>query len=416
VLGWLRLFGPGVITGASDDDPSGIGTYSQAGAQFGVQLLWTLLLTYPLMAAIQEIAARIGRVTGQGLAANLRRTYPRGILYVLVAALVAANVANIAADIGAMGAAAQLVLGGPALAYSAALAAVSIALEVFIPYHRYARFLMASTVALLAYVATAAIVKVSWANVLRATLLPSLTFTADGTMMIVAILGTTISPYLLFWQASQEVEEERRDRKAKPLMHAPEQAAGQFFRLRVDTLVGMGASNAVAWFIMVTTAATLYPRGIHQVDTAAHAALALEPIAGHLASMLFAVGIVGTGLLAVPVLAGSASYAVTEAFHLRSGLERKPGSARAFYGILAAATLTGLALTRMPIDPMKALVYSAVVNGVVAVPTMGMMMLVGTNRKVMGRFTLPRVLRIFGWLATGAMAVATLAMFLAFGR
>jgi NRAMP (natural resistance-associated macrophage protein)-like metal ion transporter len=410
------MFGPGVVTGASDDDPSGIGTYSQAGAQFGFQVLWTMLLTYPLMAAIQEVAARIGRVTGRGLAGNLRRSYPRWLLYSLVGLLIVANTVNIGADIGAMGAAAELLFGGPPTAYGALFALLSLGLQIFIPYHRYARFLMWSTAALLSYVAVGAVIGMPWGRALRATVLPSMAWTADDVMMIVAVLGTTISPYLFFWQASQEVEDEEGDPAAKPLARAPRQAPRQLRRLRIDTLVGMAASNIIAWFIMVATAATLHPRGIRQIESAAQAASALEPIAGRLASLLFAAGIVGTGLLAIPVLAGSASYAVSEAMDLTIGLERKPRDARAFYGIIAASTLVGLALTLAPVNPMKALVYSAVVNGVVAVPVMVMMMLIGSSRRVMLQFVLPRGLRIIGWVATGVMLVATVAMFMTLGR
>ncbi len=415
-LRWLRIFGPGVITGASDDDPSGIGTYSQAGAQFGVQVLWTMLLTYPLMAAIQEVAARIGRVTGRGLAGNLRRSYPRWLLYSLVALLVVANTINIGADIGAMGAASQLLFGGPPIVYGATFAVLSVVLQIFIPYHRYARLLMWSTAALLSYLAVAAVIEMPWGRALRATVLPSMTWTADGVMMIVAVLGTTISPYLFFWQASQEVEDEKGDPAAKPLARAPRQAPRQLRRVRIDTLVGMAASNVIAWFIMVATAATLHPRGVHQIESAAQAASALEPIAGRLASLLFAAGIVGTGLLAIPVLAGSAAYAVSEAMGLPTGLERKAGKARAFYGIIAASTMVGLAITLAPVNPMKALVYSAVVNGVVAVPVMVMMMLIGSSRSVMRQFVLPRGIRAVGWAATGVMLVATVAMFMALGR
>ena len=416
VLRWLRIFGPGVVTGASDDDPSGIGTYSQAGAQFGVQVLWTMLLTYPLMVAIQEVAARIGRVTGRGLAGNLRQRYPRWLLYFLVGLLVIANTINIGADIGAMAAAAQLLFGGRPTLYGTTFAVFSLVLQILIPYHRYARFLMWSTAALLSYVAVAAVIEIPWGRAVQATILPSMRWNADDAMMIVALLGTTISPYLFFWQASQEVEDEQGDPTAKPLSRAPLQAPRQLRRIRIDTLVGMAASNAIAWFIMVATAATLHPRGVHQIESAAQAASALEPIAGRLASLLFASGIVGTGLLAIPVLAGSASYALSEAMDLPIGLERKPREARGFYGIIAATTLIGLALTLAPVNPMKALVYSAVVNGVVAVPVMVMMMLIGSSRRVMRQFVLPRGIRIGGWTATAVMLVATIAMLMTMGR
>jgi NRAMP (natural resistance-associated macrophage protein)-like metal ion transporter len=398
------------VTGASDDDPSGIGTYAQAGAQFGFGLLWTMLLTYPLMAAIQEIAARIGRVTGRGLAANLRSLYPRWLLYSVVGLLVVANTINIGADVAAMGAAAHLLLGGAAVGYAIAFVLLSILLEILVPYHRYSKILLGSTAVLLAYVAAASVVDVPWTTVLEATVIPAARFDRDSMMMVVAVLGTTISPYLFFWQASQEVEEERADPVAKPLARAPWQARRQLRRVRTDTLVGMAASNVVAWFIILTTAATLNRGGVHEIGSAAQAALALKPVAGRFASLLFAIGIIGTGLLAIPVLAGSAAYALCEALDLPIGLERKPREVRAFYAIIAVVMLTGLGMTLTPVNPMRALVYSAVANGVVSVPIMVMMMLVGSSRRVMKRFVIPRGLRVVGWIATAIMAAATVAM------
>ncbi len=410
VFRWLRTFGPGVVTGASDDDPSGIGIYAQAGAQFGFQLLWTMVLTYPLMAGIQEIAARIGRVTGRGLAANLRSLYPRWLLYSMVGLLVLANTVNIGADVAAMGDAAHLLLGGAAAGYAAAFVLISIVLEIFVPYHRYSKILLGSTAALLAYVGAASVIEVPWATVLEATVIPAAHVDRDSMTMVVAVLGTTISPYLFFWQASQEVEEEKGDPVAKPLVRAPWQARRQLRRVRTDTLVGMAASNLIAWFIIVSTAATLNAGGSHGIESAAEAARALKPIAGRFAFLLFAIGIVGTGLLAIPVLAGSASYALCEALNLPIGLERKPRDARVFYGIIAVAMVTGLAITLTPVNPMKALVYSAIVNGIVSVPIMGMMMLIGSSRSVMKQFVIPRGLRILGWIATATMAAAAVAM------
>jgi Mn2+/Fe2+ NRAMP family transporter len=415
-LRWLRVFGPGIVTGASDDDPSGIATYSQAGAQFGVGMLWTMALTYPLMAAIQEVSARVGRVTGRGLAANLKRAYPRWVLCLFVALLLVANTINIGADIGAMGAAAQLLGGGPALAWAALFAAVSLVLQIRMPYERYARVLLFLTASLLAYVAAAAVVNVRWGQALRMTVAPSLRFDGATLTMVVAIFGTTISPYLFFWQASQEVEDEEADAKARPLLVAPWQARWQLFRLRIDTLVGMAASNLIAWFIMLTTAFTLHQSGIHEIDAAARAAAALAPIAGRFAELVFAAGIVGTGLLAVPVLAGSASYALSEAFGYPVGLGRKPREARFFYAVITASTAAGFALNLTRINPMKALIYSAVINGLVAGPVMAMTMVLASNRALLQKFVLPTLLRSLGWAATLVMLAAAVAMVATLGR
>jgi NRAMP (natural resistance-associated macrophage protein)-like metal ion transporter len=414
---WLRLFGPGLITGAADDDPSGVATYSQAGAQFGPGMLWTMLLTFPLMVAIQEVSARVGRVTGHGLAGNLRRVYPPWLLYVLVGLLVVANTINIGADIGAMGAAAKLLVGwGPSVAYAVLFAVISSVLEIFLPYRRYAKVLMWLALSLVAYVATAFVVKVPWQAFLKATVVPRLETNADYLLMVVAVFGTTISPYLFFWQASQEAEEVKTDPHARPLVRAPSQAGRQFHRLRVDTVLGMGASNLIGWFIMVTAAATLNSAGKTSINSAATAAAALKPLAGNLASLVFAAGIIGTGLLAVPVLAGSASYALGETMRFPVGIDRKPKSARAFYGVIVIATLFGAGIDFLPINPIKALVFTAVVNGVVAVPIMGMTMLMSMNPKVMGKFVLPRGLLVLGWSATVAMALAALGMFATLGR
>ncbi len=414
---WLRLLGPGLITGASDDDPSGVATYSQAGARYGPGLLWAMVLTLPLMVGIQEISARVGRVTGHGVARNLRRVCPTWLLYVLIGLLVVANTINIGADIGAMGAATSLLIGrGRSAHYALLFAIISLSLEIFLQYRRYAKVLMALTLSLMAYVATAFVVNVPWALFLRATLVPPFEATADYFLMIVAVLGTTISPYLFFWQASEEVEDLQTDPEARPLLRAPRQADRQFHRMRVDTIVGMSASNLIGWFIMVTAAATLHTAGKTQVDSAAMAAAALKPLAGHLASLVFAVGIVGTGLLAVPVLAGSAAYALGEAMGFPVGINRKPKAARTFYAVIVAATLLGVGMDYLPINPIKALIFTAVVNGVVAVPIMVMMMLISVSPKIMGKFVLPRGLRILGWAATALMALAAVGMFATLGR
>jgi NRAMP (natural resistance-associated macrophage protein)-like metal ion transporter len=408
--GLLAALGPGLITGASDDDPSGIATYSQAGAQFGYRLGWTLLLTYPLMAAIQLISARIGRVTGRGIAGNIRRHYSTALLYPLVALVVIANTINLGADLGAMGAAVKLLVGGRALLYVAGFGIATVLLEIFVRYSRYVALLKWLSLSLLAYVATAFIVDLSWSDVAAGVFLPHIPWRRDGLITIVAVLGTTISPYLFFWQAESEVEETRETPGAKPLVRAPDQAPQEIRRIEIDTYLGMAFSNLVALFIVVTTAATLHAHGVTNIQTSADAAEALRPLAGDFAFALFACGIIGTGLLALPVLAGSAAYALGEALRWPVGLARLWYQARAFYGTIAAATAIGIGMNFLPIDPIKALFWSAVINGVVAVPIMVIMMLVASEPRVMGEFALPPGLRVMGWLSTAAMAAAALVM------
>lgn len=408
--------GPGLITGASDDDPSGIATYSQTGAQFGYTMMWLMLFSWPLMIAIQEICARIGRVTGVGIAANMRKHYPAPLLYAIVSLLCLANVFNLGADIGAMGAAGQLLLGGPILPFVFFFSVVSLLLQMYVPYTKYVNYLKWLTVALFAYVLTAFVAHVDWGHALHATILPSLYFNGRYFTTLIAVLGTTISPYLFFWQASEEAEDVRDNRKEHALKWAPWQAQEQFERIRVDTVVGMGFSNLVALFIILTTAATLHVAGITDIQTSAEAAKALEPLAGRFAFVLFALGIIGTGLLAVPVLAGSAAYGVAEAFKWRASLERRPREARRFYGVLAVATLIGLALNFVGINPIRALFWSAVLNGIVSVPLMVVTMLMAANPKVMGPFTLPRGLKAVGWIATLVMLAASVGLFATLGK
>jgi NRAMP (natural resistance-associated macrophage protein)-like metal ion transporter len=408
---WFRHLGPGLITGAADDDPSGIATYSQAGAQFGYQLGWTMVLTYPLMVGIQMVSARMGRVTGHGLASNIRRHFPRSVLYVIVAMLVVANTINVAADIAAMGEALQLVVGGPEHGHAIVFGVVSLLLQVFLPYQRYVHYLKWLTLALLAYVAVVFTIAVPWREVIMGVVWPHVALTAQTLTVIVAVFGTTISPYLFFWQAAQEVEEINADPAEFALADAPEDAYRHLHRIKIDTYFGMGFSNLIALFIIVSTAATLHAAGVTDIQTAAQAAEALRPLAGDSAFLLFSLGIIGTGLLAVPVLAGSAAYAVAEAFEWKSGLDLKLLEAREFYGIIALATLGGVALDFTPIDPIKALFWSAVINGVIAVPIMVVMMLLADDPKVMGTFTVTRRLKALGWLATWTMAAAVVAMF-----
>ena len=407
------ILGPGLITGASDDDPSGIATYAQAGAAFGFALCWTLLLTYPLMCAIQLISAEFGRVTGKGIAANMRRCYSPYLLYAVVSLLVVANVINIGADLGAMGAALELILPGPKWLYVAAFAIVIAVLEVFMRYTNYASVLRWLTLSLFAYVATVFVVGVPWGTVAYHLVVPHVEWTTAYFTIVVAIFGTTISPYLFFWQASEEVEEVREDPAAKPILEAPAEAPRQFQRIRLDTLVGMAASNLVALFIVLTTAATLNAHGVTNIETSADAAKALKPIAGEFAFAVFALGIVGTGLLAVPVLAGSAAYALCETVGWNIGLDERPARAPAFYWTIAAAIVLGAALNFTSLDPIKALIFSAVVNGVVATPVMAMIMLMASRREIMGEFALHAWLKALGWIATAVMAAAAIGMFAA---
>ncbi len=404
--GFIQILGPGLITGASDDDPSGIATYSQAGAQYGHGLAWTLVLTFPLMAAIQEISARIGRVTGRGIAANLTLHYPRWLAQGIVALLLVANIINLGADLGAMGDAVRLLIKGPAQAYVILFGVASAALQIFMGYARYVAVLRYLCLSLLSYVACAFAVDVPWREVGRSIIDPPLTLQADYLMTMVAILGTTISPYLFFWQAGQEVEDTRERRDAKPLVRAPQQARDEFMRIRMDTYLGMALSNLVAFFIVVTTAATLHRHGVTNVTTSAQAAEALRAVAGPFTFVVFAAGIIGTGLLTVPVLAASAAAAVGEAASWTVGLARRPGRAKAFYATIAGAVLIGVLINFTPIDPIKALYFTAVINGFVAVPVMAIMMRMSTRRDVMARFILPTGLRVVGWVATLAMALA----------
>ena len=400
-----------MITGASDDDPSGIGTYSQVGAQFGFDMLWTMLFSFPLMLCVQLICARIGRVTGAGIAANLRRHFSAKVLFPIVALLMLANTINIAADLGAMGSALQLLIGGPAVLYTVLFAALSLLLQVFLPYSRYVRILKWLTVTLFAYVAAAFSLSIPWREVALRTFIPHLSWKSDYVTAVVAIFGTTISPYLFFWQASQEVEDQAAAPREKPLLIAPRQAKRQLSRIGIDTYVGMGMSNIIAFFIILTTAVTLHSHGVKNIATAAQAATALRPIAGKFAFSLFSLGIIGTGLLAVPVLAGSAGYGIAEAMNWQFGMERKLAQAAKFYAIIAAAVLIGLAMNFIGVDPIQALFWAAVVNGVVAVPLIVVILLMASRRSVMRQFVIPDYLQWGGWLTAGFMAAGTAAMF-----
>ncbi len=403
----LRQLGPGLITGAADDDPSGIATYSQAGAQFGYSMLWTVVFTLPLMAAIQIVSARIGYVTRQGLAANIRASFPRWVLLAVVGLLLVANTLNVAADIAAMAEALRLLVGGSAHVYAVTFGLLCLVLQVFLPYKLYVGWLKWLTLALFSYVAVVFTLHLDWWQVLAQVVRPQLAFSHDMLLMVVALFGTTISPYLFFWQAAQEME----DTSDSP-PHTAQDVRRHLRRIKLDTIVGMGFSNLIAFFIILSTAATLHAAGVTDIQTSAQAAQALRPLAGEFTFLLFSLGIIGTGLLAVPVLAGSAAYAVAEAAgwqgSLSLRLEKSEG--RGFYGVIAAATVGGVVLCFTPTDPVKELFWSAVINGVIAVPIMVVMMLLASRRATMGEHVIGTRLRWLGWLATAAMAATVVAM------
>lgn len=410
---FLRLLGPGLITGAADDDPSGIATYAQAGAQFGFKLSWTLLLTYPLMVAIQVVSARIGRTTGQGIAANIRLNYPKVILHVTVILLFIANICNIGADLGAMAEASRLLLPAiPVWAYVVIFSCICTTGEIFLHHSRYVAILKWLTLSLFAYFGTLCVVHVAWGEFFKGLLLPQFLPDKEFWLAVTALLGTTISPYLFFWQASQEAEDTKTVPVRRPLTQRPAQGRDALNRIRLDTLIGMAVSNLVALAILATAAATLHARGLHEITSAAQAAQALRPIAGQFAFALFSLGLVGTGLLSVPVLAGSAAFALGEAQGWPTGLSKKPGQAKAFYGAIVAATVVGAAANVLKISPIKALIWAAALNAVVAVPVMFLVMKIATNKKIMGSFPIERPWAVLGWLATAIMAVASAAFLL----
>jgi NRAMP (natural resistance-associated macrophage protein)-like metal ion transporter len=410
----VKALGPGLITGASDDDPSGIGTYSQAGAKLGYGIGWTMLLTFPLMVAIQEISARVGRVTGHGISGNACRHYPAWMLHVVVTLLFIANTINIAADLGAMADASKLLIGGHSIVYVLLFGVTSVAAQILLDYKRYVAVLKWLTLSLFAYVAALAFAKVSWGEALAGILVPRVSWSLDYFTTIVAILGTTISPYLFFWQASQEAEDQRVDSTKRPLIEKHYGARKEFYRIRADTIVGMAFSNLIALSIIVTAAATLHAAGKTDIQSSAEAAEALRPIAGAFAEAIFALGIVGTGLLAIPVLAGATAYAVGEGRRWPVGLARKPKEAAAFYAVLALSAGIGIALNFTSINPISALYWSAVVNGVLAVPVMVLLMFMARRRDVMGRFVVTGPLYWLGWLSTAAMVLSVVAMGIVF--
>lgn len=411
---YLKSLGPGLITGASDDDPSGIGTYSQTGAQFGYGQLWTAVFTFPLMAAVQEICARIALHTGLGLAEVIREHYPKPILYMSVLLLFIANSINIGADLGAMAASCQLLLNIPFSLWLILITVLSVTLEIFVSYKQYARLLRFLTLSLFAYILVAFVVPQDWHSVLRSTIIPTLRSHKEYLLNLVAVLGTTISPYLFFWQASQEVEEQIDEGKTTPAARK-RVSKTELKWMRTDVTAGMFFSNLVMWFIIVTTASTLFRHGVTDIDSAVKAAEALRPISGRFASALFAAGIVGTGLLAVPILAGSSAYAVAETFRLREGLYLKLRQAWGFYGVIAFSTLVGAAMNFAGINPIKALYYTAVINGIVAPPLLWIIMFIGNNRNIMQDKVNGRRSNILGWITTVAMTIAAVALLLSLG-
>jgi NRAMP (natural resistance-associated macrophage protein)-like metal ion transporter len=403
---FIKKIGPGFITGASDDDPSGIATYAQTGAAFGYSQLWTSVFSFPFMTVVQEMCGRIGIVTGKGIAGIVKQHYLKSVLYVMVFLLTIANTVNIGADLGAMAASAKLVVGLPFEVLLLGLSISTLLLQVFIPYITYAKYLKYLTLSLFAYIATAFFVKQNWSNIAIATFIPTITFSKEYLLNIVAVLGTTISPYLFFWQASEEVEEKREHHKLGRI------GKGDIRDMRIDTVAGMFFSNLVMFFIIVTAASTLNSNGITSIETADQAALALKPFAGNYAFLLFALGIVGTGLLAVPILAGSAAYAISEVFNWKAGLGKKFSQAHGFYGVIIAATIIGLFVNFTPIKPFQMLYYAAIINGICAPPLMILIMLISNNKNIMGEHTNSPFSNTMGWTITGVMTIAAVALFL----
>ena len=405
----LARVGPGLITGVADDDPSGIATYSQAGAQFGLNMLWTMPLAFPLMAAVQSICARVGRVTGKGLAANIKEAFPPVVVWGVVLLLLVANTLNIAADVAAMGEVAELVTGINRHIMTVVFVFVTLALQILVPYHRYVVFLKWLTLSLLAYAAVLFTVHVPWDQVALRTVWPNFKIDASAAAVITGIFGTTISPYLFFWQASEEVEDMRRN-KGAALTATPDDASAELRRIKWDTWSGMFYSDLIAYLIILATGVTLYVAGVRDISTAAQAASALKPLAGQFAYILFALGILGVGMIGVPVLAGSGGYALAEVMSWKEGLERRFSDARGFYSVIAISVLAALVIQYSPIDPMKALFWSAVINGVVAVPLIAVIIILASKKSVMGPYTASRKLVVFAWIATAVMAFAALAM------
>lgn len=407
----LKKIGPGFVTGAADDDPSGVTTYSQTGAIFGFSQLWIALFSFPFMITIQEMCGRIGMVTGKGLAGSIRTHYSKWILYFAVSLLVITNTINIGADLGAMASSAQMLLGLPTVFWLLIITGTIILLEVFISYKTYSKILKYLALSLFAYVITAFIVKPDWGLILKSTIIPRIQFTGPYLLNVVAILGTTISPYLFFWQTSQEVEEEISEGKIIDMNgEHPKVTRKNVINMNEDTIIGMLYSQAIMFFIIITTAATLNAKGVTDILTATQAAEALRPLAGNLTYLLFAVGIIGTGLLSVPVLAGSSAYAVAEMTGMSEGLSKKSRFAPGFYGVIAVSTLIGMAINWLGIDPIKALYYAAALNGLSAPPLMILIILIANNKKIMGKYINKKLSRVLGWVIVLVMSAAGIAL------
>jgi NRAMP (natural resistance-associated macrophage protein)-like metal ion transporter len=420
----FKIFGPGVITGASDDDPSGIATYSQVGAQFGFGMLWMVPFLYPLMTVVQEMCARIGLVTGSGLAGVIKKRHSKKIVYPIASLLLIANTINIGADIGAMSASIRLIFPQlPFVLVSLAFAAFILLSEILVPYDKYVKVLKYLTLSLFAYVATTIIVGGNLQQVLISTILPHIEFNANFAMLFVAVVGTTISPYLFFWQTSEEAEEDVAKKKISEIGKGkPRVSKKEVKIMRADVMIGMAFSLLIMYAIMVSTAGTLHANGITDIATADQAAKALEPLvksfpnAGEISETIFALGIIGTGLLAVPVLAGSCGYALSEAFGWRQGLSRKFGQAKHFYLVIAASTIIGLWINFTNIDPIKALIYTAVINGIVAVPMLFVIMRIANDKKILGDMKNNRLSNVLGWIAFVTMSISVLILFIAWGK
>ncbi|MFA4937491.1 MAG: divalent metal cation transporter [Patescibacteria group bacterium] len=408
---FLKLLGPGFITGASDDDPSGIATYAQTGARFGYSQVWTALFTTPFMIAIQEMCGRIGMVTGRGLAGVIKLHFAKTILYGAVFLLVLANIINIGADLGAMASVTKLAFKMPFILCLVGFVLLTLALEIFVSYKKYARYLKYLTFFLLAYIITAFLIKQDWLTIFQHTIVPSISWNKIYLLNIVAILGTTISPYLFFWQADEEVEEEIVHRKLKMMGQGIPRIHNQdIHRMRIDTVIGMIFSNIIMFFIIITSAATLGANGFFDIQTADQAAQALQPLAGSMAFYIFSLGIIGTGLLAIPILAGSASYAVSESFGWPASLGKKLKKAKAFYLVIALATVIGLFINFLPFSPFQILYYAAVVNGLLAPPLLVLILLIANNKKIMGDYVNRSWSNWLGWSITGIMTVSVLAL------
>ena len=408
---WLKSLGPGLITGAADDDPSGIGTYSVAGAAFGFATLWTAIVTLPLMTVVQYICNKIAMVSGTGLAGVLREHYPRWVLYPAVAGLVIANTINVGADISAIGAAFNLLVPVPIGVMIVPIALVIVALQIWSHYRTIVKIFKWLTITLFAYIAAAFLARPHWAEALKATFVPHVSFDHEYLTTVLAILGTTISPYLFFWQASQEVEQEvseGRTRRAERIGTTD----AELERAKIDTVSGMVFCNLIFYFVIVACAATLHASGNTEIQSAADAAEALRPLAGSFATYLFAVGMIGAGFLAVPVLSGSSAYAIAETFGWKYGLDSKPAEARQFYAVIALSTFVGIAIDFIGINPIKALFWTAVINGVISPPLLALIMLASNNKKVMGHRVNGWFTNAVGWIATAVMFAAAIGMLL----